>query len=196
MQLEEFELSSRKLPGWIWIAMGFCAAFAGFGTAVWLSEVMWPQRPQQQSLRAQAPFKQRSAIPKTSSKKTKVNSRIPESRLAGLLAEVGFPAHAIPKMVCTARYESAFDTAARNENRNGSVDIGLFQINELWLQTCGLTERQLLDPTNNAECAKKVFDERGYWAWYGYRKNQLICKSYEVQKGVAQKRDKMTLAMQ
>ena len=122
------------------------------------------------------------------------DGKIPERKVAKLLAEVGFPAHAIPKMVCTARFESAFDSRATNENRNGSRDLGLFQINKIWHEPCGLTEKQLLDPVLNAQCAKKVFDESGYWAWYGYRKNQVTCRRYEVQMGPNQKPKQRNLA--
>ena len=100
--------------------------------------------------------------------------------VAFLLKDAGFSDDAIPKLVCTAKYESMYDTRAKNVNRNGSQDTGLFQINDLWLKECGVTRKQLLDPEVNVACARKVFREQGYWAWYGYRYKQDKCKAFKL----------------
>ncbi|MCA2958993.1 MAG: transglycosylase SLT domain-containing protein [Silvanigrellales bacterium] len=102
--------------------------------------------------------------------------------VAFLLKDAGFPAHAIPKMVCTAKYESLYNPKAKNVNSNGSHDTGLFQINDIWLSECGVTRKQLLNPKVNVACARKVFQESGYWAWYGYRYKQDACKVFRLKK--------------
>ena len=53
-----------------------------------------------------------------------------------------------------AKTESGLNPLARNHNRNGSVDIGLMQINSAWFPTLrkfGLDEQQLLDPCTNLQ---------------------------------------------
>src|SRR5262245_28729524 len=73
--------------------------------------------------------------------------RLTEVQIADYLRDAGFAEGVIPAMVCTAKWESSFYTGASHTNKNGSKDIGLFQINNrLWLKPCGVTERELLDP--------------------------------------------------
>ncbi|KAK8724281.1 hypothetical protein OTU49_011317 [Cherax quadricarinatus] len=42
------------------------------------------------------------------------------------------PRDQIKRFVCIAQYESGFNTAAFNRNRNGSKDYGIFQINSMY----------------------------------------------------------------
>ncbi len=103
------------------------------------------------------------------------------THIAQLLRDAGFPHAVIPKMVCTAKYESSFFTRATNTNRNGSVDYGLFQINDrIWLHACGVTRAELMDPATNAACAKQVYDSGGLNSWYGYQKHRGTCNAYQV----------------
>ena len=110
---------------------------------------------------------------------------LPAVTVARYLADAGFPPHAIPKMVCTALYESSFRPGALNRNRNGSQDTGLFQINDVWLKECGVTRTQLLNPQVNSECALRVYQEHGMKAWYAYKKKRLVCNSFRVPTQVA-----------
>ncbi|WP_245803925.1 lytic transglycosylase domain-containing protein [Geothermobacter hydrogeniphilus] len=48
-----------------------------------------------------------------------------------------------------AKAESNFGSAAPNHNRNGTVDIGLMQINSIWLDQLGPTWDYLFDPCTN-----------------------------------------------
>lgn len=48
-----------------------------------------------------------------------------------------------------AKTESGLNPSAMNRNNNGSVDVGLMQINSIWFPTLrhhGIDEQQLLDP--------------------------------------------------
>ena len=112
--------------------------------------------------------------------KDAADKKLNPQHVAVLLQAVGFPESSIPRMVCTAKYESAFKTNATNQNSNGSQDTGLFQINDLWEKECGVSRESLKDPVVNAACARKVFSAQGYWAWYAYRKNQDLCKKFQV----------------
>jgi len=44
-----------------------------------------------------------------------------------------------------ARVESGLNPSAINRNRNGTVDLGLMQINSFWLNTLGTSSRELID---------------------------------------------------
>ncbi|MFC3374905.1 lytic transglycosylase domain-containing protein [Rugamonas sp. CCM 8940] len=53
-----------------------------------------------------------------------------------------------------AKTESGLNPAARNQNKNGSYDVGLMQINSSWLprlRQFGLDERQLLEPCTSIQ---------------------------------------------
>ena len=66
------------------------------------------------------------------------------------------PPSLIPMMVGIAQHESGLDTDAIHHNRNGTVDVGLAQVNSanfLWL---GLTAETALDPCKNLAAGTKV----------------------------------------
>ncbi len=108
-------------------------------------------------------------------------TQLTPSHIAQLLRDAGFHESVVPKMVCTAKYESSYFTRATNTNRNGSVDYGLFQINDrIWLHACGVTRSELFDPATNAACAKKVYDSGGLNSWYGYQKHHGTCNAFHV----------------
>ena len=48
-----------------------------------------------------------------------------------------------------AKGESSLNPAARNHNRNGTVDVGLMQINSCWADQLGSTWEHLDDPCTN-----------------------------------------------
>lgn len=108
-------------------------------------------------------------------------TRLSEREVAQHLKLAGFPESVIPTMVCIAKHESRFKTNAINFNTNGSIDHGIFQINDAWwLSECGVDPEGLKDPVVNTRCAKTVFDRQGLMAWYGYQKNWAICNNYKL----------------
>lgn len=109
--------------------------------------------------------------------------KLPEKEVASILREVGFEEDEVPRMVCTAKYESGFyERAVNNRNRNGSVDRGLFQINSihLGLKGCPKTAEALMTAKTNAACALVIWKLQSNTAWYGYRKHRAECDSYVV----------------
>jgi soluble lytic murein transglycosylase-like protein len=66
-----------------------------------------------------------------------------------------------------ARIESNLNPKAMNKNQNGSIDIGLMQINSFWIKTLGLDSGKLIsDPCYNtmigAKVLKQCIDRYGY----------------------------------
>ncbi len=66
-----------------------------------------------------------------------------------------------------AHIESSLNPKAMNKNQNGSIDIGLMQINSFWIKTLGLDSGKLIsDPCYNtmigAKVLKQCIDRYGY----------------------------------
>lgn len=72
-----------------------------------------------------------------------------------------------------AKIESSLNPNAINKNHNGSIDIGLMQINSFWLKTLKLdTDKLISDPCYNtmtgAKILKQCIERYGYtWAAVG-----------------------------
>jgi hypothetical protein len=104
--------------------------------------------------------------------------KVPESELRQLLANAGFTADVIPKMVCTAKWESSFYERASNKNGNGSTDRGLFQVNSIHIggtPGCPTSAEALFNAATNAKCARAIYKMQGIRAWYGYRAHKREC---------------------
>ena len=83
-----------------------------------------------------------------------------------------FPLEAIPILFCITKLESNFNTNAININKNGSVDLGLFQINQVWRKECHSNINRTED---NIDCARIILKKQGLNAWTTYRKYKYIC---------------------
>lgn len=82
--------------------------------------------------------------------------------LAILIAEA-FPEN--PEiMIAIAKAESGMNPSAVNKNTNGSVDLGLFQINSIH----GYDELSLFDAKKNIKAASEVYDKQGLRAWSSF----------------------------
>jgi hypothetical protein len=92
---------------------------------------------------------------------------------SAVLSNRGFPPTAIPRLFCVAYLESGFKMNAKNTNKNGTTDVGLFQINSVWLDQCGDPGRSL---EANLDCAKVVLDHQGLNAWVTYKEQGWVCE--------------------
>lgn len=78
----------------------------------------------------------------------------------------------VQKGLCTIQYESGWNPNATNNNTNGSIDRGLWQINSIhttarWWPADVNT---LFNPEYNTRCALEIWTAAGsYSPWYGYR---------------------------
>lgn len=68
-----------------------------------------------------------------------------------------------------ARAESNLNPRAVNQNRNGTRDIGIFQIND----SHGWSETERYDWQNNIAMAKEIRDRYGWSAWSVYKSGQF-----------------------
>ncbi|XP_029453080.1 LOW QUALITY PROTEIN: lysozyme C-like [Rhinatrema bivittatum] len=104
----------------------------------------------------------------------------------------GFRGYSLANWVCTAYFESRFNTRAVNFNRvDGSTDYGIYQINSRWWcndgktprakNACGIncSELQKDDITAAITCAKRVVKDAGMSAWVAWRNN---CKGKDLSK--------------
>jgi hypothetical protein len=73
-------------------------------------------------------------------------------------------------MVAIAKAESGLKTDAIGYNKNGSIDVGLFQINSVHRYS---TE-ELFDTNKNLEIAKKIYDKQGITAWASFNNGKYI----------------------
>ena len=103
-----------------------------------------------------------------------------EGQVYELADNAGFSNKTSHTMVCIATHESARRPSAVGVNKDGSRDIGLFQINDrIWAKVC---PGDLTNPRVNAQCALRVFREQGLRAWIAYRKYKTKCDNYRAKK--------------
>jgi hypothetical protein len=95
-------------------------------------------------------------------KTNKIVESVDESALS--VSEMINKAFSDPEMLAIAKAESGLNPKAHNQNRNGTIDTGLFQINSCH----GYDEKWLQDPQNNIIAAKEVLRKQGKTAWVVY----------------------------
>lgn len=67
-------------------------------------------------------------------------------------------------MLAIAKAESRLNPKAHNDNSNGTIDTGIFQINSVH----GYGEQWLQDPANNIKAARAIYEKQGLKAWATY----------------------------
>ncbi|KAL0209620.1 hypothetical protein RCL1_008458 [Eukaryota sp. TZLM3-RCL] len=95
------------------------------------------------------------------------NSVLTPRQVLALAQKHGFSGQLAHTMVCVAKYESSYNTNAVNRNRDGSVDRGLFQINNKWWchegrNGCKVNCNDLFNADVNAKCARTIYSQQGY----------------------------------
>jgi soluble lytic murein transglycosylase-like protein len=80
-----------------------------------------------------------------------------------------------------AKVESGLDPSAMNQNKNGSYDFGLMQINSCWRKTLGGRWRYLSDPCYNVMVGSWIL--RQCMNRYGYSWDGVAC--YHTGKGLS-----------
>ena len=107
---------------------------------------------------------------------------LPEIVVWYLLTFAGFSETEAHRMTCVAKYESALKPEAVNlHNTNGTIDVGLYQVNTIWFNRIPYCELdKLQNAMYNIKCAKYIYDIQGITAWVAYKKHKKECDSYKV----------------
>ncbi|KAB8033824.1 transglycosylase SLT domain-containing protein [Fluviispira multicolorata] len=104
-----------------------------------------------------------------------------KEQVAKTLERAGFPREIVPVVTCIAQFESNFNPNAINKHNNNSTkDHGLFQINDIWMEKCKMSAKDLQNPVLNARCAFKVYQAQGLTAWVTYNKFKRVCLAYQI----------------
>lgn len=87
-------------------------------------------------------------------------SIIPSLVSAFCFQEAGSRYHVSPWLLWgIAKVESGFDPSAINQNRNGTVDVGLMQVNSIWAEQLGKTWDHLDDPCTNVMAGAWILNQ-------------------------------------
>ena len=91
--------------------------------------------------------------------------RLNPRQIFALARNAGFDNGQAVTMTAIALAESGGDTAVTHRNSNGSLDVGLWQINSVH----GYSTASMQDPFQNARAAKAIYDSQGLNAWTVFR---------------------------
>lgn len=80
-----------------------------------------------------------------------------DGQIAGYAVGAGFPPGEISTAVAVALAESSGRTDATNNNSNGTIDRGVWQINSIHTEATG----DMFNPTDNARAAKMIWAAAG-----------------------------------
>lgn len=80
-----------------------------------------------------------------------------------------FGAYDCKTAIAIARAESGMREDAIHANTNGTVDIGIFQINSVHFSKIGCSLKELAVAESNVDCAYLIWERQGWkpWAVYG-----------------------------
>lgn len=96
------------------------------------------------------------------------------------------PKTAIEKYICekfandcqialaVAKAESGIREEAININSNGTIDMGIFQINSVHWKKPGCNPKSLLDGYKNIDCAYKIWQAQGWSPWVAYKNGRWL----------------------
>jgi len=75
-----------------------------------------------------------------------------------------------------AQAESGFREDAININDNGTIDVGIFQINSVHFKQEGCTLQDVVYQNKNVECAYKIFKASGWSAWTAWKSGSYLAE--------------------
>lgn len=81
--------------------------------------------------------------------------------------------------ISVARAESGLREDAYNYNTNGTLDIGIFQVNEVHWDKEGCSPAELFDAKKNVDCSYKIWEAQGWTPWVAYNTGAFIHKLEE-----------------
>jgi len=78
--------------------------------------------------------------------------------------------------LAVAKAESGLKEDAFNVNSNGSIDVGIFQINSVHYKKQGCSLKEIIDPYKNVDCAYEIYQSSGWNAWSVYNNGSFKFK--------------------
>lgn len=76
--------------------------------------------------------------------------------------------------LAVARAESGMNPEAWNINKNGTIDVGIFQINSIHFNQPGCSLREVVDPKKNVDCAYSIWKRQGWHPWTAAKNGRFI----------------------
>lgn len=78
--------------------------------------------------------------------------------------------------LAVAKSESGMREDAIGINTNGTVDIGIFQINSIHYKQEGCSLKEIVTVKGNVDCAYKIWQASGWQAWSAFKNGNFISK--------------------
>jgi hypothetical protein len=78
--------------------------------------------------------------------------------------------------IAVARAESGLREDAININSNNTIDVGIFQINQVHFKKEGCSLKELATYKGNIDCAYKIFQASGWNPWVAFTNGSFINK--------------------
>lgn len=76
--------------------------------------------------------------------------------------------------LAVAKAESGLREEAININSNGTIDMGIFQINSVHWKKPGCNPKSLLDGYKNTDCAYQIWKTQGWNPWVAYQNGSWL----------------------
>lgn len=76
--------------------------------------------------------------------------------------------------IAVAKAESGLQEDRYNINKNGTIDIGIFQINEVHWKKEGCKPKDLFDGFKNVDCAYQIWKVQGWQPWIAYKNGSYL----------------------
>ena len=77
-------------------------------------------------------------------------------------------------MIAIAKAESGMKADAFHINSNGTIDVGIFQINSSHFAQKGCSLSEAVDPLKNIDCAYSIYKASGITAWAVYNNGSYL----------------------
>ena len=76
--------------------------------------------------------------------------------------------------LAVAQAESGFKEDAININTNGTIDVGIFQINQIHYGKLGCALKEVAIAEQNVMCAYNIFKNSGWSAWSAFNNSSFL----------------------
>ena len=87
-----------------------------------------------------------------------------------------FGAYDCKTAIAIARAESGSREDAFHANDNGSIDVGIFQINSVHFNKPGCSLKEIVNAEKNVDCAYQIWKSSGWNAWTVYKTGAFTTK--------------------